>query len=73
VPTGLINFLNKQLAYYGFVLFRAKARNLADSEHERRIREKRDVYGEVERRLGLPAPAVQAAAAPAAASAPASL
>jgi FYVE zinc finger len=53
IPTSLLNFINKHIAYYGFVLFRKKTRRIKGSEHEKRIKEKVEIYGEVRRRLDL--------------------
>lgn len=44
IPMPFINWVNKHLAYYGFVMFRRKARRIKGSEHEKRMEEKRDVY-----------------------------
>ena len=50
IPTSVLNFFTRNVAYYGTLLFRNKCNEL-DKQWKDRMRENPDFYEEVERRI----------------------
>eukprot|EP00455_Lapot_gusevi_P044404 TRINITY_DN5540_c0_g1_i4.p1 TRINITY_DN5540_c0_g1~~TRINITY_DN5540_c0_g1_i4.p1 ORF type:complete len:368 (-),score=52.47 TRINITY_DN5540_c0_g1_i4:243-1247(-) len=51
IPDYFLNWVTRKLAHFGFSLFRQQCYKIAGTEWEQRVRDNREVYGELEIRM----------------------